>query len=83
MDLDLESMLMRGVGVRQIRRGDKLKNEPLLYARGGELQSGLIPPRAIVGGDQVVAVPMINVSASRPELRTHASSRTVSAAINR
>ena len=53
-------MLMGGVGVRQVRDGNELKEEPLFRAGGGELQSGLIPPRTIVGGDQIVAVPMIN-----------------------
>lgn len=60
MDLNLESMLMSGVGIRQIRGGDEFEEEPLFRARGGELQSRLISPRAIVRGDQIVAVPVIN-----------------------
>jgi hypothetical protein len=60
MDLNLESMLMGGVGIRQIRGGHELEEEPLFRARGGELQSGLVPTRAIVGGDQSVAVLVIH-----------------------
>ena len=60
MDLNLESMLMRSFGLRQICGGDKLEEEPLFCARGGELQTGLIATRAIVRRDQIVAVAVIN-----------------------
>lgn len=60
MDLNLESMLMGGVGIRQIRGGDKFEEETLVRARRRQLQPGLVPPQAIVGGDQSVAIPVIH-----------------------
>ena len=60
MDLNLESMLMRRFGIRQICGRYKLKEEPFFRARGSELQTGLIATRAIVRGDQIVAVPVIS-----------------------